>query len=84
MALYNAMLQATISIPLTLSASDSLYLAVRSALVARNTSLSEWCRANSVSRQTMEKALKGEREGRRSRSLRNHLIKELFGTVTAT
>ncbi len=72
------MLHNTITLPLAVAASEDLYLAARATLIANGTSLAAWCRANSVSRQTMEKALKGEREGKRSRHLREQLIAELF------
>ena len=77
------MLQTHVSLPVTFAASEDLYLAVRTALVARRTTLSAWCRANSISRQTMEKALKGEREGKRSRQARQRLMSELFAEQAA-
>lgn len=68
----------TVPMAVTITPSPALYTAVRATLIARGTSLSAWCRANAVTRQTMEQALKGNREGRRSRQLREQLIKQLF------
>lgn len=67
-----------LSLPVSIMPSENLYIAVRTALIAKGTTLNAWCKANRVTRQTMEKALKGQREGRRSRELRERLINELF------
>jgi gp16 family phage-associated protein len=68
-----------IALPVSLKPTPSteLYTAVRAALVAKGTSLAAWCRANGVTRQTMEQALKGQREGRRSRQLVDQLLSEI-------
>ena len=73
----------TLPVSLTATPSNELYTAVRAALVANGTSLAAWCRANAVTRQTMEQVLKGQREGRRSRQLRDRLITELFSKDSA-
>lgn len=69
------------SLPLTIAVvgSDETYLAVRSALVARGTTLNAWCKANGINRQTAEKALKGLRHSRNGAEIKDRLISELFG-----
>lgn len=73
------MQQTIIALPLSLKPrpSPELYTAVRAALVASGTTLAAWCRANAVTRQTMEQVLKGQREGRRSRQLMDQLLSEI-------
>lgn len=66
------------SIPIKITGSDDLYNMVRAALIARGTNLSRWCKANRINRQTVDKALKGQRIGRRSQVIRDQLVKELF------
>lgn len=68
------------SIPLSVAVagSEETYLAVRSALVARGTTLNAWCKANSLNRQTVEKALKGLRHSRNGALIRQKLVEELF------
>ena len=73
----------TLPVSLTATPSSELYVAVRAALVANGTSLAAWCKANAVTRQTMEHVLKGRSEGRRSRQLREQLIQELFSKDSA-
>lgn len=77
------MLQIVHALPLTIAGSDDLYQMVRAAFVARKSSLNAWCKAAGVNRQTAEKALKGERHGRRALELRKRLIAELFSEQAA-
>lgn len=63
---------------MTVDGSDDLYRAVRAAFVARGTSLNAWCIANGVNRQTVEKALKGQRFSRRAAALRKNFVRDLF------
>jgi hypothetical protein len=51
---------------------------VRAALIARGSNLNQWCKAKQVNRQTIDKALKGERIGRRAQAIRNQIVAELF------
>lgn len=69
------------NIPVAFTASDDLYRAVRAALVARGSSLNAWCKAAGVNRQTVEKALKGERHSANGARLRKILVEELFSEV---
>lgn len=57
------------TLPTKVSGSRDLYLAVRAAFILRGTTLNEWCKANGLNRQTVEKALKGERYGRRAEAI---------------
>ena len=63
-------------LPITIAASDDLYKAVRAYFIAHGTSLNAWCIANNVNRQTVEKALKGQRYSKKADNLRNRLIVE--------
>lgn len=54
--------------------SDDLYRMVRAGFVAQGTTLNAWCSARGIHRQTAERSLKGERNGRRSRELRDRLV----------
>lgn len=65
-------------LPVKVIGSDDLYNMVRAALIARGTSLNQWCKANRINRQTVDKALKGQRIGRRSQAIRDKLVAELF------
>ena len=58
--------------------SEDLYRAVRAAFVGKGTSLSAWCRSNGINRQTAEKTLRGNRNGRRASDLRQRLVLEAF------
>lgn len=51
---------------------------IRAALIARGTNLNQWCKANRINRQTVDKALKGERFGRRAQAIRDRIVSELF------
>ena len=75
--------QITRTLPITVAASDDLYLAIRAALVTRGSSLAEWCKANKINRQTAEKALKGLRHSRRADQLRARMIAELLADAAA-
>jgi gp16 family phage-associated protein len=68
-------------IPLSMAVvgSEDTYLTVRSALVARGTTLNAWCKANGLNRQTVEKSLKGQRHSRNGAEIRYRLVEELFG-----
>ena len=54
--------------------SADLYQIVRAGFVAQGTTLNAWCTAQGVNRQTAARALSGERNGRRSRELRDRLV----------
>jgi len=66
------------NLPVVIAGSDDLYNAVRAALIARGTNLNRWCKAKRINRQTVDKALKGLRFGRRSQAIRDQLVAELF------
>lgn len=66
------------SLPVKVIGSDDLYNMVRAALIARGTNLNRWCKANHINRQTVDKALKGERIGRRAQTIRDQVVSELF------
>jgi hypothetical protein len=70
--------QHTVTLKTVAVGSGDLYVAVRAALTARRSSLSAWCRAEGINRQTAEKALKGERHSRKAIEIRQRLISELF------
>lgn len=63
--------------------SEETYLAVRAALVARGTTLNAWCKANSLNRQTVEKALRGLRHSKNGTAIRERLVSELFTSEVA-
>lgn len=65
-------------IPIVIVGSDDLYNMVRAAFIARGTNLNRWCKANGINRQTVDKALKGQRTGRRAQAIRDQLMAELF------
>lgn len=65
-------------LPVAVIGSEDLYHAVRGALVARGTSLSSWCKTAGLNRQTVEKALKGERRSRAADELRKRVISEVL------
>lgn len=71
------------SLPVQIIGSDDLYNMVRAALIARGTNLNQWCKANRINRQTVDKALKGQRIGRKPQALRDRLVAELFPTENA-
>ena len=56
--------------------SRELVVAVRAGLVARDTSLSDWCRRNSVNRSWTYEALMGRRNGLQAQALRRRLMNE--------
>ncbi|BBF92913.1 hypothetical protein BLTE_15980 [Blastochloris tepida] len=63
----------------TIDGSEELYRAVRAALVARGTSLNALCKARGLNRQTVERALKGERHSKLAAKLRKELANEILG-----
>lgn len=67
------------TITLAIPASDELDRAVRAALVAKGTTLNAWCTANGVARQTVDKALKGQRRSKLSQQLVKRLLSEALG-----
>lgn len=64
------------SLPLTIAASPEVDRAVRAAFIAKGTTLNAWCRANGYTRQTVDKALKGQRRSKRSLEIVTLLLKE--------
>lgn len=71
------------SLPVQIIGSEDLYNMVRAALIARGTNLNRWCKANGINRQTVDKALKGHRIGRRAQAIRDRLVAELFPSENA-
>lgn len=67
-----------LTLPVAVSGSEETYRAVRAALVARGTTLNAWCKGNGLYRQTVEKALKGQRHSRNGADIRERLVRELF------
>lgn len=66
------------NLPVQIVGGDDLYDMVRAALIARGTNLNRWCKTQDINRQTVDKALKGQRIGRRAQELRNKIAAELF------
>ena len=66
------------SLPVQIVGSADLYSMIRAALIARGTNLNRWCKHHDINRQTVDKALKGERIGRQAQSIRDRLVAELF------
>jgi hypothetical protein len=66
------------SIPVQIPGSADLYNMVRAALIARGTNLNRWCKAHGINRQTVDKALKGHRIGRKPQAIRDQLVAECF------
>ena len=66
------------TLPVQIVGSSDLYNMVRAALIAQGTNLNQWCKARGLNRQTVDKALKGERIGRRSQAIRDQITAELF------
>ncbi len=62
------------TLTLVVPPSDDLYLMVRAGFVAQGTTLNAWCIANRVTRQSVEKALRGQRNGKVSHSLREIVV----------
>lgn len=56
--------------------SRELVVAVRAGLVARDTSLSDWCRRNGVNRSWTYETLMGRRNGLQAQALRRRLMDE--------
>lgn len=61
------------SIPVTFSPGPDLYLTIRGVLITQGTSLNEWCTANGLRRQSVEKVLKGTWRGRKADELRERV-----------
>jgi hypothetical protein len=62
------------NIRLTVAPSEDLYLMVRAGFVAQGTTLNAWCIANALNRQTVERSLRGYRNGMRSHLLRERVV----------
>lgn len=62
------------ALPVTINGSSDLYKAVRAGLVAQGTTLNKECVAKGINRQTVDKALKGERRSKRSQAIINELM----------
>lgn len=62
------------ALPVAIIGSPDLYRAVRAGFVAQGTTLNKWCIAKGVNRQTVDKALKGERRSKRSQAIIDELI----------
>lgn len=56
---------------------EGLYRKVRGGLIAKGSSLTEWCEQQGVLRQTAYKALVGERNGPKAQQLRTQLAAEV-------
>lgn len=70
--------QNTCTFQLTYAGSAELYRAVRAGFVSQGTTLNEWCIANGLNRQTVEKALKGDRVTKRGRILIERIVPAAF------
>lgn len=66
------------NIALAVVGSPDIYLAVRAAFVNQGTTLNKWCLSNGVSRQSAEKALKGERVGKTALELVDRIVSVAF------
>ena len=53
---------------------SDLYRSVRAAFIMQGTSLSEWCRAQGVTRQYAEKVLKGEKRGPSAQAFKQRVV----------
>ena len=62
------------TIEFVVRASPDLYTAVRAGFVNQGTTLNKWCQANGLNRQTVEKALKGERASKRSLEIISRVV----------
>lgn len=71
------------SLPVQIIGSADLYNMVRAALIAQGSNLNQWCKNNGINRQTVDKALKGERIGRRAQAIRDQIADELFPSERA-
>lgn len=67
-------------LPITFAPGKDLYSTIRGALVIQGTSLNEWCKANDLRRQSVEKVLKGDRRGKKADALRERVIAAVLGT----
>lgn len=65
-------------LPVQIVANEELYNLVRATLIAHGTNLNRWCEAHDINRQTVDKALKGQRIGRNAQTLRDQIVAELF------
>lgn len=74
MCIFHIMHQISRIFHLVVAPSPELYLMVRAGFVAKGTTLNAWCIANGVNRQTVERALKGARNGKVSRELRERAV----------
>ncbi|MET3694418.1 MULTISPECIES: helix-turn-helix domain-containing protein [Methylobacterium] len=52
---------------------------MRAAFIAKGTTLNAWCTANGIARQTVDKALKGQRRSDRSRQIVKQLLRDALG-----
>lgn len=77
--MHDRMHQIRHTLTLTIPASEELDRAVRAAFVAKGTTLNAWCTANGVARQTVDKALKGQRHSKLSRQIVRQLLREALG-----
>jgi hypothetical protein len=68
-ALIEIMHQFCYTITYEIVGSTDLYKAVRAGFINQGTSLNKWCIAKGLNRQTVEKALRGERRSRLSRAV---------------
>ena len=57
------------TITFEVAGSPDLYKAVRAGFVKQGTSLNRWCISKGLNRQTVEKALRGERQSRLSKTV---------------
>jgi len=70
-------------LPSEIVGSEELYRAARAAFILQRTTLSAWCKSEGINRQTVEKALKGERFSRRASALRRRIVHEVLAAELA-
>ncbi|PWB83065.1 MAG: hypothetical protein C3F11_08535 [Methylocystaceae bacterium] len=72
------------NIRLSVVPSQDLYLMVRAGFVAQGTTLNAWCIANGLNRQTVERSLRGDRNGKVSRAVRERAVSAALKHRAAT
>ena len=58
---------------------QKLYVTVRAGLIARGSSLNQWCEAHGYHHSNVRKALLGEWDGPTAKLLRLQLLKDVLG-----
>jgi hypothetical protein len=68
----------TRTLDVSFSPGKTLYSTVRGILITNGTNLNEWCNANGLKRQSVEKVLKGDWRGKRADELLALVTKEVL------